>query len=463
MTATQPRVVLLGVHRWRRLAVLQFVEQGGFEPLVLLYDTESIPASFRTLGTNQIIRQSLAAPRSAKEIADLLSNSEGEWFVLALDDYVCEFAAELAAFSKKPTMRPSAARQTLEKHKLRGMWNALCETNPDLFPVPFRYREYTDTHFRTISQEDGDPNFSETAPLIVKPDALDASIGIQRATSWVSVGSAIDAIREEVEPLADAVTCLGIRVAPGITAEHQIPRSMKLHPGAEFSAEFLSAKPSAGSPDGHFLIGITQKYINPSNFVEIAHCFPSEAFPKDLIGAVQSATSKLLEDLDVRLCISHWEYVVTEDGRLALVEAQLRPGGDWIMNLITEATDRNPYSVLLSFLGKNASEPPRFSKKRVAAVFFPLPEREIRGQFSIVCEPEAQALRGMSLFIDDELSEVSKWQAEAQWHSRFVTVISTGADFEECKAHCELILSRISIVCRNDSQALEEIRLVLAS
>jgi len=454
---------LLGVHRWRRQAVLQYVQQGGFEPLILLYDTEPIPPSFRALRPDQIIRQSLAKPRSAKEIAELLSSCEGEWFVLALDDYVCEFGAELATFSKKPTMRPSAARQTLEKHKLRGMWNALCKTNPALFPVPFRYRKYNDTHFETITQEESDPSFSETAPIIVKPDALDASIGIQRAKSWASADSAIDVIREEVEPLAQAVTSLGIKVVAGITAEHQIPRNTHLHPGAEFSAEFLTAKPSVGSPNGHFLIGITQKYINPNNFVEIAHCFPSETFPRGLIDAVRSATGTLLEELDVRLCISHWEYVVAEDGRLALVEAQLRPGGDRIMNLITEATDRNPYGALLEILGTDIFEPSQFAQKRFAAVFFPVPEREIRGQFSVACQSEAQALRGIGLFIDDELADASKWQPEAQWHSRFVTVISTGADFEECKAKCKHILSKITVICSNNSHNLEEIRLVLAS
>jgi hypothetical protein len=462
MTAAKPRIVLLGAHRWRRQTVLQFVQEAGFEPVIFLYDTEPIPDLFRRLRPDQIIRQPLIAPRSAREIAESLSRPGEPWYVLALDDYVCEFSADLSAFAKKTTMPSSAARHTLHKHELRKMWNRLCKTNPALFPVPFRYRKYTDTHFHTIALEDSDPDFCESVPIIVKPDALDASIAIQKANSWDFVETAIDAIRQEVEPLAPAVTALGIKVAPGITAEHQIPRSSKLHPGAEFSAEFLTAKSLQGSSNGHVLMGITQKYINPGNFVEIGHCFPSETFPRDLFEVVRVATAQLLDQLDVRLCISHWEYIVTDDGRLALVEAQLRPGGDCIMNLITEATGRNPYRALFEIFRTDVFDPPEFPQQRLAAVFFPVPTREIRGKFSIVCEAEAEAQCGTRLFIDDEVYEASKWRSEVQWHSRFVGLISTGADFNECKVKSELVLRKVTVVCRNNGHDPEEIRLVLA-
>jgi hypothetical protein len=459
----KPRILLLGAHRWRRQSVVQLARDSGFDPVLLLYESELLPDSLsQTVAPNHVLRQSLSSPRSPKEIADTLSSVGGDWFAVGLDDYVCQFAAELSAFAASPTMRSSAAHETLNKHLLRSRWNRLCAHDGMLHPVPFRFRVYSDVNFTTIIEEIEEGGFSESVPLIVKPDALDASIGIHKVKSWACVQGAIDSLRTELGPLAKHVRPMGINIVPAIIAEHQIPRSKLLHPGAEFSAEFLSARNPNDQTNIHFLVGVTQKYIKPETFVEVAHCFPSETFPSKLRDTLQRVTTQLLDELGVEFCISHWEYIVTEDGKLALVEAQLRPAGDWIMNLVSIATDCNPYRILFDAIKSNDRPRPEFSVKRVAAVFFALPDREIGGSFSLVCREQMRSVRGKDFFVDNELANARVWRKQVQWHSRYLAVITEGKNFGEARIKSERILSQMTLAPRGSSAEADQIHLRLA-
>jgi hypothetical protein len=431
--------------------------------VLLLYESEAVPDSLlQSVGPESIVRQLVTSPRTPREIAYTLSNPGEEWFVLGLDDYVCQFAAEMSNYSARRTMRASAAFETLNKHLLRIRWNTICTSNPMLYPVPFRFRRYSDMGFDRVVEECEDERFSETVPIILKPDALDASIGIRELDSWAVIRPAIRSLGAELAPLSQYVKSLGINIVPAITAEHQIPRSKILHPGAEFSAEFLSVRTRSSQASAHLLMGITQKYINPETFVEVAHCFPSPTFPERLRDTLVQVTSRLLDELGVEFCISHWEYIVTEDERIALVEAQLRPAGDFIMNLVSIATDSNPYRVFLDALKSKDGLPIGFSKKRLSAVFFPLPDREIRGAFSLVCQGEAAALCGKRLFIDDELPNARAWKRQAEWHSRYLAILTDGATFDEAKAKCQQILSEIFVTPQDSDENTDPIRLTLA-
>jgi len=456
----KPRIVLLGAHRWRREAVVQTVCDLGFEPILIVYEKEIVSdALLRTLKPHQLIHQSLSSPRSAKQIADLLFRMGGDWFALGLDDYVCNFAAELSTFTSAPTMRPDAAIETREKHLLRARWNMLCRDNPRLFAVPFQFLRFSDLRFETIVERTEDLTFCESGHLIVKPDGLDASIGIHKVKSWHQLSGAIESIRRELAPLADEVRTMGIDISPTIVVEHQIPRSQRLHPGGEFSVEVLSTRVSDGTAVQHSLMGITEKYIDPKTCVEIAHCFPSAAFPHMLLDTVWETTSQMLDELGVQFCISHWEYIVTDEDRLALVEAQLRPAGDWIMQLITRATGHDPYGALLGAVNRERKPSlPDFAEKQIAAVFFPLPEREILGRFSIVCEAEAEPLLGKSVFIDPDVNNASSWARHPQWCARYLSVITEGQSFDEAKELCQRVVSKMKI---HQAAGSEQTRFVL--
>jgi hypothetical protein len=458
----EPVIILLGAHRWRRQPVAQIARESGLDPAILFYEHEVVPDEFlQTFQESHLFRQSALLKSTPKQIASTISRKFAEWFVLGLDDYVCELAADLSLYTAKRTMPRSAARETLHKHLLRTRWNTICLDYPKLYPVPFRLLRFSDTSFTTLIGTDDHHSFSESTSLIAKPDALDASIGINRVSSWSRISQAVERIGAELKPLAEQVIELGIEVTPAILVEHEIPRSKHLHPGAEFSAEFLSAKALEQSIV-HHLIGITQKYINPETFVEVAHCFPSEMFPDDLKDTLREVTSQMLTDLGVEFCISHWEFIVTEDGRLALVEAQLRPAGDWIMNLIRRATGDDPYRVLFdSFRESRDFSVPVFLRQRFAAIFFPRPDRDIQGSFSIVCRGETKSLLGTSVFLDPELLNSSKWAGNAQWHSRYIAVIAEGATFDLAKRRCEEIISGLAIEYTTISGEKKQVSLVM--
>jgi hypothetical protein len=357
-------------------------------------------------------------------------------------------------------MPPSAAVDTLNKHRLRAQWNTLCERDPMLFPVPFRLLRYSSPDFSSLMATEQNMDFREAGPLIVKPDALDASIAIKAISNWQQLDLAVKHIRAEVEPIAREVTDIRINVSPAVIIEHQIPRSKQLHAGAEFSAEFISFKAPSGGNVHHMLIGITQKYINQYTFVEVCHCFPGTTFPNTLHKPLEQATISLLDYLGVQFSISHWEYIVTDDGRLALVEAQLRPAGDHIMLLILRSTGSDAYRAFFQSLKQQSNcFLPEFKAQQFAASFFPVPERSVLGSFSVDCEEALVNLKEWSLFISEEVAEATSWDHTINWRSRYVSVVTTGATFESAQQACEQILSHVTIRRSSADRGAESISL----
>jgi hypothetical protein len=463
-TAVIPRIVLLGAHRWRRQAVVEFARAAGFDPVILLYQEEGIPAELsEILLPERVLRYQLRSPDASRELAETLSAVGSQWYVLGLDDYVCELAAELSKYSARELMRTSAAKEVLHKHMLRARWNRLCEKNPKLSRVPFRLLRYADASFNLQVSTEDDPDFQEQGSLIVKPDALDASIGVHGADCWRDAQGAIKRVTEELALLAVEAQRIGIEISPSILLEHRIMRSERLHAGAEFSAEFLSVHRPNDPSAKHLLIGITQKYIDPTTFVEVAHCFPSETFPKELLGTVRQATTDLLNQLGVHFCLSHWEYIVTRDERIALVEAQLRPAGDRIIDLIRRATDCDPYRALFEALmsGDDAS-PPDFTARRVAAIFFARPEKEISGKFSIVSTVDISDLLGKTVFLEKDIESASGWAQRSEWNSRYVDIMTEAPDFDSAKQKCKEVLADLRIYHSLQSGDGELVSLVLA-
>jgi hypothetical protein len=174
----KPVMVLLGAHRWRRQHVVRLAQHAGFDPVLLLYDHESLPEDLRLLAeNNRVMRLPMNPARSAEDIAKTISTAFCKrWFVLALDDYVCQLAAELSTYAARQTMPPWAALETLHKHLLRARWNSLCEGDPKLYPVPFRLLQYRDTTFNSLLSSDDSPAFTASTSLIAKPNALAAII-----------------------------------------------------------------------------------------------------------------------------------------------------------------------------------------------------------------------------------------------------------------------------------------------
>lgn len=460
MNTDKPQLVLFGAHRWKREDVIGFAQQAGFEPVLVLFQSEDISVEAERLGGVglSVLRLSYTSSDAIHSLADQLSKSRNDWVALGLDDYVCEIAAELSRYSTRgPLISKAGAHIALHKHLLREKWNNLADGDAKrLFPVPFKLLQFDDVTFRSLSRIEESQHPLGNGSFIVKPDALDASIGIKSVSDQSEIDKAIEEISRELTSIFSEAKEVGIQVAPDILIERKIPRSQTLHQGAEFSAEFLSTK--VGSKVEHTLIGVTQKYVDPKTFVEVAHCFPSQDFPDDLRPALIEATSSLLDELKVQFCISHWEYIVTDDNRLALVEAQLRPAGDNIMELVTLATGRNPYLALFDILRDAGNRrPPTFVPNRTAVVFFPMPVEDIRGTMSLVSDHNLDSKMRGNLQVRSDLGAAARWGTQCTWNSRFLRIISEGDSYQSARESCEKLLSELTILC---SDGLSEPRRV---
>src|SRR5262245_36201509 len=295
-----------------------------------------------------------------------------DWSVLPLNDYVTEYAAIISSHLSNPCYPPRSAQIVKRKHELRQMWNEMAgEPGSRLRAVEYCYAELRgDASEFDFQPSPGFGSLPEETSLIVKPDELSGSIEIMHA---VSKREAVALARKVCDQLLSKWYAIGrsigTEVRPRVVIEEEIERSEALHPGAEFSAEFVSHQGE------HYPVGITQKWIG-GNFIEAGHLFPAESFPPRLRPALEEAIHRLLERLGARYCVSHWEFIITPDERIALVEGHLRSAGGRIMELVEQSVGRSPTGALCEALGRGRAD---FSFKplRSCGVFWMVPERSL--------------------------------------------------------------------------------------
>src|SRR5437016_6367441 len=188
----------------------------------------------------------------------------------------------------------------------------------------------------------------EKTPFVVKPDELSGSIEIRYAESKKeSLAAAREICSQLLSKWRVVGRMIGTEVHPRVVIERAIERSDGVHPGAEYSIEFVSFQGQ------HYMVGITQKWVAP-NFLETGHLFPAESIPGRLKPVLERAMKRLLEQLGVRYGVSHWEFIITPDERIALVEGHLRPAGGRIMELIEYSTGRSPVAALCEALAQKS-------------------------------------------------------------------------------------------------------------
>jgi hypothetical protein len=438
------RLVFFGAHRWRRQVVIAKARAFGFEPHIAMFESEHLEPDLQAcVKPSHIHRMSILSPTPVRDVLATIPRN-GRWYTLGLDDYVMELASRVSEYSAMPTMEPNAAVVTLHKSRLRHMWNSLCGRINSLYLVPYILLRYKDCTFSEL-EEDGDAvRFSSDSGFIVKPNALDASISIHSASDWAGVEVAITEIQAELSPLAESVLDLGIVIAPEIIVEKRIPRSTDLHAGAEFSAEFISIGGQHSAE--HQLLGITQKYIDNETHVEVAHCHPSHSFPPELVPVLVTAVRSLLSELRVGCTISHWEFIVTPDRRLALVEGQLRPAGDNIMELVRLSSGFDPYELLFTALrGHIVSIASRQDSSTVATVHFLRPECEIHAPLVLSSSHPGSALGSESLIVSPDFAAASRWGCDSDWGNRYIGVITAGPNFDAARKSCEKIVEGLTL------------------
>jgi hypothetical protein len=362
--------------------------------------------------------------------------------VLPLNDYVTEYAAAISSKLSRSCFPPRSAEIVKCKHQLRDLWNHLA-AQPDsgLASVEYCYLErssYDDNEFVSYPSA-GFNNLPENTPLIVKPDELSSSIEVHYASSKQEAMSLANSVCEQLQSKWYEVgRSIGTEVRPRVVVEMAIQRSKELHPGAEFSIEFVSFEGK------HYPIGITQKWIAP-NFIETGQLFPAESFPERLRPALEDAVQQLLDGLDVGYCVSHWEFIITPEERIALVEGHLRPAGDRIMELIEHSTNHSPTAALCEALAQQKVDF-SFAPQTSCGIFWLIPETPLTKVTEVTINRDVTDALTKDLYVNEEgILATPGWSEASDWLTRFAHVMATGKNVSGVINNCREVARNVTL------------------
>jgi hypothetical protein len=380
-----------------------------------------------------------------------------DWCVLPLNDYMTEYAAAISTEFSESCYPPRSAEIAKRKHKLRDLWNRLASRpGSGLYGVEYCYVELSNDDQFEYHPSSGFDALPEETRLVVKPDELSSSIEVHFAASKMeAVTLAHDICGQLRSKWYEVGRAIGTEVRPRVVMETAIERSPAFHPGSEFSIEFVSFEGQ------HHAIGITQKWTGP-NFIETGQLFPAESFPERLRPALERAIHQLLEELRVRYCVSHWEFIITPDERIALVEGHLRPAGDRIMELIEYSTGRSPVAALCEALARrkgNFSFVPHIS----CGIFWLVPETPLEEVTEIEVERAVTEALSEDLYLNHKgIMSTPNWSHATDWMARFAHVLATGNNLDSVRSCCrEVAASVILSGNRNATPASTSLKLAV--
>jgi hypothetical protein len=327
-----------------------------------------------------------------------LAQAYGQVVVIALDEYIAEEALAVAEKLGVPFYATESHFITFHKHRLRALWNELAAGNPDLMAVPFEWLT------------NGAPSIAPPPfPLIIKPDAYSGSVGVRLVLQPLELDGALSQLRQILKQ-EQAAYVGDFDVCPDILLEQAIPR--KPMPGceSEFTLHMLSRNGQ------HSLLATAEKQLNHETYIEVGHTVPAVSIPKPFIQLAVAVTVQMLQQLDALQCISNWEFIITPNNQVALIEGQLRPSGDRLMQLIQLATGINPFAALLH----GEMKP---TQQKTACIKWLSPEDIllIDGKYTIPNLPI-----GWDAIIDeDALQNNPDWPGPIDWYNRHVAVVGT--------------------------------------
>ncbi|MCU1264397.1 MAG: hypothetical protein JWM21_715, partial [Acidobacteria bacterium] len=211
----------------------------------------------------------------------------------------------------------------------------------------------------------------------------------------------------------------------------------------------------------HYPVGITQKWLGP-NFIETGQLFPAESFPERLRPALEGAVEQLLEQLGVRYCVSHWEFIITPDERIALVEGHLRPAGDRIMELVEYSTARSPTGALCEALAERKVDF-SFVPRRSCGIFWMVPEVPLAEVTAVKVDRELTAPLCQDLYVNEEgIIATPNWTQATDWLTRFAHVLATGDNLDSVISRCREVAQNV-ILSGNTNAAPAATSLKLAA
>lgn len=433
-------LILFGAHRWNRETLLRSLldsRRWSIDILVLEKELPKLPVDI-----NDRLRKVIHVPDLDETTLSLLAkelthNFNMEWAAFAFDDYTVEIAAALSEIGGRPYMSRLAGHLGLYKPSMRHVWNALCrEAGGSLHEVPFQTISFGEGfNLTAISQsiclENG---------VIVKPAGLDASIGVRYAETEVQLESALEECTNEIREAIEFGYSLGINANSDVILEQAIPRT-NLFSSGEFSAEFLSIG------GHHRLLGITQKFIDKETFTEIGHLFPSSSIPQICRHSVEAWVPKLLDYAGVINNLTHWEFIITPENSIALVEVNMRPPGDRITSLIS-----GTFGIDIVGLCISSNDFPPISASRIGIVGFPKPEHSVQEIVGVISNDKKQHDMDCELNVDfSAIKENSEWILPISWRNRYISVFAYGATPAMALEKCSYLVDGIYLINNKDA------------
>jgi hypothetical protein len=124
--------------------------------------------------------------------------------------------------------------------------------------------------------------------------------------------------------------------------------------------------------------------------------------------------------------VSHWEFIVTSDERIALVEGHLRPAGGRIMELVEHSTSRSPTAALCDALADQTSDF-SFARQTSCGIFWMVPETPLTSVNKIMVNREVTDALSKDLYVNEEgIMATPGWSQASDWLTRLAHVLTTG-------------------------------------
>lgn len=400
--STNTAIVLFGADRWGR---------------------EDVPAMFESLGVKVVI----PVPEvDTDTLACELNEQFDKWCVLALDDFVGKEACALAAKAPIAMYPIEAYRTATHKHLLRELWNLYATQNHDqLHKVGW-----------ALYNDEGSAlhdNLSYDGPLIVKPNAYAGSIATELVHGKSDMFAAVE---RTILTMSHETKVFGKDMLPDthVLVEEAIPRNTSGKGISEYSVHMLSVH------GDHQAIAFSEKNIDPKSFIETSHMVPAD-LDTDLQQLMVKTCANMLTQLQVENTISNWEFIVTPEGKIGLIEGQLRPSGDKLMHLIEMATGINVYQYWLNaVLGETTTIP---SIQKHATVVWLKPQQVLH-KIERIDLPKPHP--DHQLIVDEvALLNATNWPGPVDWYNRHIAIVASHTNREQLMQKVTSIAEQVSL------------------
>ncbi len=411
------KVVLFGAHRWGREEVAKQFQELGNEVWLACSTKEEIsqlPFSYLLYSNETDL---------ADQFFKLFANEEVS--ILALDDMCLEIAANLSEKFGNNYLPQQAAKASTHKHLGRKLWNEYAKKNTKLYQTPYVLLEG-----EKILEQDAS-FFENDDPYFIKPNSYSGSIGVSKQKDKEPIPALSRSITSTLEAEASVPMMKGIPFSKRVIAELAIPRQ-KMGLSSEFSAHVLSVNGE------HQLLGISEKWLHPNSYVELGHVFPSPHLEESWQRKIEKCCVDLLLEMKVQNCISNWEFIITPKNKLGLIEFQLRPSGDRLMDLITASLGTSPYQIL-------AERRTAFTKgENLQAVLWASPKESIYKITKVVDE------RGKAKIDRAALMSANYWNGPSDWYDRYIEIQAEGKDKIALYKQANELANSIQLIGENE-------------